>query len=406
MPHPLALPIIAIVFVAGLLFPPMAAYRAAYSVAGGAIMAALLLSPRNWEVYWALPMRLLWLAFLAFVITLPFVFQHEGDFYLFLALSPVMVAPAIVMLTREEPRFASPMIVGLISLAASFAALCVALNDIYLLGAPRAGGGNNPIHFAGLSIILGYMALIGLFGSISKWRYIMLLGPTLATAAVAYSSSRGPMLADLALGILSLPFLVFWFWRERPFQILYPVSLVLTVFVALSVGPSGDLRARNVLGDIGTVMAETEQADGATQQRLVLYRAALEAFKQSPVFGHGSGQLASATGPHMPDEYAGMRHSEHLHNDAADFAVIGGALGLFAYLCLLVAPLLIFWRAPDPQMRRLTLLGGLMLSGGYFTLGMTNAMFGILPQTMLYGVLLGLLVALAEQRPAAQMEEL
>lgn len=400
MPHPLALPIIAITLVAGLLFPPLAAYRAAYAVVGGALFALVLLSPRHWEVYWAWPVRLLWFAFLAFAITLPFVYRYEGDLYLFWVLAPVLVAPTIVMMAREEPRFMTAPLIGLICLAAAFGALCVGLNDIFLLGAPRAGGGNNPIHFAGLSIVLGYMALIGLFVTKSPWRYFCLLGPTLATAAVAYSGSRGPMLTALALGIISLPLMLVWFRREKLFWFAYPVSLALTICVAMFVGPDGDARARNVLGDIGTVVAETELSDGASRQRLVLYSAALEAFKQSPIFGHGSGHLASATGPFMPEEYAGMRHSEHLHNDAADFAVIGGALGLFAYLCLLVAPLLVFFRAVDPQIRRLTLLGGLMLSGGYFTLGVTNAMFGILPQTALYGVLLGVLMALAETRPS------
>jgi len=42
------------------------------------------------------------------------------------------------------------------------------------------------------------------------------------------------------------------------------------------------------------------------------------------------------------------------------------------------------------------LLGGTILSAGYFTLGLTNAMFGILPQTVLFGVLLGVLVGMAQ----------
>jgi O-antigen ligase len=400
MPHPLALPILAVALVAGLLFPPMAAYRAAYSVVGAALFAVVLLSPRNWEVYWAWPVRLLWLAFLAFLITLPFVYSGEGDLYLFWVMAPVLVAPTIVMMAREEPRLVTAPTIGLIGLAGAFAALCVGLNDIYLLGAPRAGGGNNPIHFSGISILLGYMALLGLFGSQSRWRFFCLLGPVLATAAVAYSGSRGPMLTALALGILSLPFLVVWFRRDKLFWFAYPLSLALTICVALFVGPDGDARARNVLGDIGTVVTQTEQSDGASQQRLVLYAAAFEAFKRAPIFGYGSGSLGTAAGKYMADEHAGMRNSEHLHNDAADFAVIGGAFGLFAYLCLLVAPLVVFFSAKDPQMRRLTLLGGLMVSGGFFTLGMTNAMFGILPQTALYGVLLGVLMALAEARPS------
>jgi O-antigen ligase len=43
---------------------------------------------------------------------------------------------------------------------------------------------------------------------------------------------------------------------------------------------------------------------------------------------------------------------------------------------------------------RVVALGSALLSAGYLSLGMTNAMFGVLPQTVLFVVLLGYLIAL------------
>ena len=39
-------------------------------------------------------------------------------------------------------------------------------------------------------------------------------------------------------------------------------------------------------------------------------------------------------------------------------------------------------------------MGAVVLAGSYFTLGLTNALFGILPQTVLFGVLLAAIIAM------------
>jgi O-antigen ligase len=91
----------------------------------------------------------------------------------------------------------------------------------------------------------------------------------------------------------------------------------------------------------------------------------------------------------------GYAPSSHLHNDLADFAVIGGLLGLICYGLLLAAPFA-GGLATRGRHRHAALYLGVLASLGYLSMGLTNAMFGILTQTVVYGVLLALIAALAQ----------
>lgn len=395
----LTLPLLSIVLVAGLLFPPIAAYTAVYAVLGSLLIGLVFLSPRYWEVYGALPFRFIWLALALLMFTLPFAYKDASDLSFLAALIPVFIAPALVMLLREEPQFASPMVIGALCLAGAVGAVSAALNDVVFLGLARAGGGNNSIHFAGISIIVSFMALIGLFGSKSAWRFVFLTGPAFGMATAFLSGSRGPVLAGVMLAVVTLPLIFFWFWREKAFKIVLAISLVFGLGLSTQIDGIDVTRAANIFNDIGAIFDTGAQIDGATQERLVLYQAAWEAFRHAPVFGYGSGHFATEAGKFMPDTYANMRGSEHLHSDIADFATIGGVVGLLAYLCLLIAPLFAFRGVHDANIRRALVLGGIVMSVGYFALGLTNAVFGILPQTMLFGVLLGVLVGMAQIEP-------
>lgn len=74
----------------------------------------------------------------------------------------------------------------------------------------------------------------------------------------------------------------------------------------------------------------------------------------------------------------------HLHNDLADFAASGGIMGLIAYFLFLFAPLAEAMRTPHPETRKGLVVVSAALVLGYFVMGLTNAMFGILNLTVFY----------------------
>lgn len=392
----LPLPLLSIVLVAGLTFPPLAAYTTVYAELSGLVIALVLLSQRNWDVFGVPTFKLVWLSVLALCVALPFSMKGIEDFYGFVALLPVFLAPAVVMLFRENPSFAHPQVIGCLCLAGSVGAVVTGLNDIYVLNLGRAGGGNNAIHFGDLSLILGFFSLVGLFGSRSAWRFIFLSGPVLGFAAALLSASRGPFVGAVVLAFILIPILVVWFRREFVFRIVMVAGLAGLVVVATQVDIAQIERATFAIEDIAKLTSGEGTTDEGIKERFIMYRAAVEAFKLAPIFGHGSGHIAAATNGLIPDTYAHLRNAAHLHNDIADFAVIGGLAGLLAYVFLLAAPFAALWHGANGDTRRAVFVGAIVLSVGYFTLGLTNAMFGILPQTALYGLLLGIIVAMAE----------
>jgi O-antigen ligase len=138
--------------------------------------------------------------------------------------------------------------------------------------------------------------------------------------------------------------------------------------------------------------ADGETLSRSDQVRILLYDSAWEQFLASPLFGQGFGQLMDAAAPRL----AAIKYPllENLHSDLADFAVVAGSFGLLAFGLIILAPLTVVMNGSGWS-NRPVLFGAIMLSAGYVVLGLTNAMFGVLAQTVLYGMLVGMLAALS-----------
>ena len=172
-------------------------------------------------------------------------------------------------------------------------------------------------------------------------------------------------------------------------------GVVLLIAVAGTAMIGLDLGGRlGGLGEAAMALVTGGATDGAIGERLFMYQTAWNAFWASPWFGYGMIDFTTSAAPFAPPG-PGYPPSSHLHNDLADFAVIGGLLGLISYGLLLLAPIA-GGLATRGRHRHAALYLGVLASLGYFSMGMTNAMFGILTQTVVYGVLLALIAALAQ----------
>jgi O-antigen ligase len=136
---------------------------------------------------------------------------------------------------------------------------------------------------------------------------------------------------------------------------------------------------------------------GSDDIRAAMYASAIEILSTSPLVGLGLGQIMVTAETMFPNLLAGTG-LENLHADWANFAAMAGAMGLLAWLLLLIAPLLLLLERSARRDRAL-ILGAILLSTGQFTLGVSNATFGILPQTVLYAVGLGYFLVWA-RRPS------
>lgn len=390
--------LVSLVLVGALALPTLAPFTAVY-VALIAVILCFLSFAQALPKLLAHPSYLaVAAACLALAVTIPFTWQSATELMIVVWMLPILIAIGVVPALMQETRFGAPAVIGAFCLVGAIGAVVIGAYDALALETSRAGGENNPIHFAGLATILGFAALVGIFRNDSRWRFIFLLGPLMGAAAVLLSGSRGPILSVLVLFVLTMPLLAYWFrhaWLVWAVPLLGAAVVVAAIMI---VAPGQNHYVLDAItsaqaaisylfeNNFATVSQGPENIDGSTWQRLIFLRGALDAFADSPIVGHGAGQLVSAAAVHFPPGYEHL--GGHLHADIANFGVVAGAFGLLAYALFLLAPFLAVFATRDAELRRAVLLLAIILSAGYLTLGLTNAVFGILAQTLLYGILL------------------
>ena len=382
----------------GLTTPGFAAYTGVY-LALAAMIFGFLPKLQDWSSWKAEPgYRFLGASILLLLVPMPFHWSGVEDLYPLLVIVPVLLAPGAAALVRRHPKILSPETLSWALLAGIAVALAVASFEALVLHKPRPGAGNNPIHFADIATILGFGALAGVFFVKSHIRLLFFAGPVLAAAAVLLSGSRGPAVTIVALAMVALGFLV-WQWRRSKLAWLLPVAAVIAgavILFALKDMPAVQrvtdafLNAPAMFNDVSLVLND---------DRLYLIVGALGSFFDAPLFGHGFTQMMQSIVPHVPVEHADVANYDHLHSDLSDFGVSGGLFGLAALAALLLSPIGAAFRHAGKGSFAGMLYLAIVMALGYLLLGLTNAVIGMLPQTALFGVLLGFIVGTGQASP-------
>ncbi|WP_127751726.1 O-antigen ligase family protein [Devosia sp. 1566] len=310
-------------------------------------------------------------------------------------LVPLFLAAPHAALVEQLGARLTLTAVGTLALLGAIAGAVVAGFDVFVMGEPRGGVlVNNPIHLADLALTLGFVAAVGVL-SRWRWRAVFLLGPLAALLAIWFSGSRGPLVAFVPMSMAALAGAAVHYLPRRRAWLLIGCGAVAALLVFAVLIGTGWIERTGPFGEIVSLFRSGEPGDDSTSQRLIMYRSALAAFMASPVWGHGLGHFMEAAAQFAPPG-ARFPKYDHLHNDIADFAVSGGLLGLLSYGLILLAPFAGAWRAQGSQ-RAPALYLALVASVGYAGMGLTNAMFGVLAQTLVYTVLLSLIAVLASR---------
>jgi len=289
-------------------------------------------------------------------------------------------------------------------LALAGAAIAFALVGLAVLGGETRGYWRalGPIRISNTALLLGFIALAGLFVEGSRWRWLLLLGPVFGIAVTLLSESRGPLLALALMAPLALAF----GWRLVPRSLRLPGGVALVILIGagtlLLLTQERFTRLPQIVGDI---MSGSAVGDYTTQIRFVLYRAAIEAIQQSPWIGHGWANLMTAVQPFLDGEGSDYAATlPQLHNDVLDFAVAAGVVGIAVYLLLLAAPLVAAWRSPHDSQRLVRLYGASVLVASYVGAGLTDLMFGFEFHTALYVVLAAILIGYCRDRTSPESQ--
>jgi O-antigen ligase len=388
VPSSLASALLMIAIAAIILPPGYPAYFGVYVTLGAALLALLGYGWRERATY-SHPTSLAILAAIVLVSgALPFVYRGVQDLLAPVLILPMLTTIALGVLARPARWVPGPTIFASICLAGSLIALIGGAYEHFVLGVYRPGLGNNPIHYASLAAMSGCLAMVGVVSGTAQWRYLFLLGPVFGLGSAVIADSRGPMLGALAMTAVGMLALTVWLWRDRLFRIALLFCLAIAIGGAVYLVGSGNARIAGILQSGLDIFRFT---GGSDDIRAALYASAIEILRTSPLVGVGLGQIMLTAETMFPELVAGTG-LENLHADWANFAAMAGVMGLLAWLLLLAAPLLLLL---DHRARqdRATLLGALLLTTGQFALGVSNATFGILPQTVIYAVALGYFLA-------------
>lgn len=377
--------------IVGIVPPGVAAYPAAYVAMA---IAAIGLIWLGWPERAALrhPMALAILGAIVLLgATIPFVYRSDADLMAPVFVLPMLTAIGLGMIGRRAGYVPEPAVFSTICLLAVAIAVIGGAYEAFALQVGRVGLGNNPIHYGSLAAMAGGLSVIGITATTSPWRYVFVAGPILGVAATALSGSRGPLAGALAMAGIAMLYLLIRDWRDRVLRFSILAALLAGAGLLLVLMSQGSAR----VGGLLSAMDIFRFTGGSDDIRAALFASALHALKSSPVFGLGFGQLMDTARALYP-EFAEVHQLENLHADWANFATMAGGMGLFAWLLLLLAPLGLLLDA-RARADRPILLGVLVLVTGQAALGVSNAMFGVLPQMVLYAVALGYLFARARR---------
>lgn len=258
-------------------------------------------------------------------------------------------------------------------------AVGVGCYQIFILGDHRADGiGGSAIHYANISLLLGFLAIAPLFAQ-GQWRWYYALGPLLAIIAALMSGSR----SMIPVGGILVLVLLGHLWAGRKYIANRTVLVWGTVAVAAAMAAVGAVllvsdssqvdRIAAIFDQTAALLQGEDMRDNSMAIRFNYYQAGWQAFLHQPWFGYGWHQVYQASAPYLIEE-APAGAVRHLHNDILNFAVAFGIVGVAAYLLALAAPAIAWLRSETPSLGAGSYAVFCVIAS-YFAMGLTNVSF-------------------------------
>jgi len=256
---------------------------------------------------------------------------------------------------------------------------------LYLLGRGHGtlgrthGSFSTAMTYGGILLILSTLFLAEAVGSRASLRLRIASGLASLAAVVAlfYTFTRSSWVGALVSALVILAFL-----RRR---LLVPFAAALVIFVILLPAP---YRAR--------VASIWDPSYRTNVQRLELLRGGAAIFREHPVIGVGTMDLADVYRDHMPP--GAVYVHGHMHNDFVQIAVQMGIVGLAAFVILLVSFFCLMARNLKldlPPGERAFVVGSIAALAGFIVNGLFEWNFGDAEVVTLLYVIIGANLALS-----------
>lgn len=335
--------------------------------------------------------RLFGLAFALLSLSALFTTNSIGDLLPYLGFGSLILYTPLAALFQRAAHERNIIKLADFGLFGAASGLVVAMFYTFVEGQQRAGTDSvltDPIRLAITALIFGFLALVGARAESGRHRFVYGLGPLMALAVIFMSGSRSPLMVFPVLLIVAAVTLV----RRRALALGVGTATLLCFGLVLFIADLVGLRASTLNDIVARMLAGASLGDMNLEIRLLLYKVALPAFLEAPLFGHGWGEVMAAIRPFLSADEVTYANLPHLHNDAAQFAVAAGLPGLIAYPILLATPLVAAARSVRDGQYRTRLYGAGLLTVSHVVLGLPDVMVSFSLQVTLYVVLTALLL--------------
>lgn len=297
-----------------------------------------------------------------------------GSYWQFLVMLPASIG---LYHLSKDINFA-----GLFSMGCRFGLIFVvplSLAQIYFFNLRPEGFLSNSLIFASLCIVGAGIALIEWPEDTNKTRMISWLVFSAGIVGALLTFSRGMLIPIAAIISIAVLYRIKTKSNYKPSKKLVVILCALIVGTfAISLQTENGWRILNkrVLEPI-EMFAKGEQIDRSISQRLDMQVTGFHAFLQSPLIGYGIQNSVDAANE-MSLQVLGRETNytyTHLHNDYLTHAVGGGILLFLLFVFVIFSPLLLSWQLRKTEMDESILYYGLMVSGAFSTIAMTNIVF-------------------------------
>jgi O-antigen ligase len=312
------------------------------------------------------------------------------------------LAVAIYLRARASAGTEAAHGILLLCLAGTAVGAVTAAASVGILNLERAQGFlGGPNLMPRVAIMLGFAAPALLFFARPPLAWLGYAGPLLAMAVTLLAASRGAALALPALALVLIVFLAIR--RETRLHVAVLIGLGAVAGVALVVlAPVAWERLLSALSTIHQVIDAGETSDFPTTERLGFYAVGWQAFLASPWIGHGWAHLGSAAAMVDPVTFGSQAGTMFMyHNDALNFAVAAGIVGIAAWLALLLAPILGALAVPRDGLSFARLYIATSLAVGALVFGLTDMTIGYDLTTTLYAFLTAIVLGAFRETRAA-----
>jgi O-antigen ligase len=311
--------------------------------------------------------------------------DFKGCLETFTKTAAFLAAPLIIArYSFSDPLRSLKALLDYAPLGALLGLAVAAEQAVFGSGIATGGAGNASVFGAAMA----WLGAISLFNCAeANWRkqLFALAGFVAGMTGIVLSQTR-----TLYPAALVLPLLFLILTKGRTSRQIFVFAAAATAAAALV---AFVLRGRILSGfaaaQTDIEMIEIGRLNSSLGLRYSLWRSAITAFLERPLFGHGAAGKMAAVQAHLSDELSYVAFT-HVHNALLDTAVAAGIFGAAAFLFLLASPFFMVSAkrsgAPDQSCRYIvysvtfiSMLGG--ATGALFTHDLLTVMY-LLPMTL------------------------